>query len=194
MGLKLITAPASSPVSLAEAKAQLRVTTADDDAQISLFIKAATAAAERFCGRAFVEQVWDYTIDAFPAGGAAIELPLPPLIELIGLFTSDAAGLEAELDAGSYRVDAASEPARVMPAGGSWPSSGGARLRLRAGYLDQSSPPLEAVPFDVKASILIMVGTLYNNRESIVIGATAVQLPWTAEHLLRLHRMHTAIG
>src|ERR1051325_11329554 len=92
MALTLSTAPTVEPVSLDEAKGQVRVELDfhSDDALILGLIAAARRLAEVFCGRAFLTQTWDLTLDAFPSGWGprwpatlggrdAIRLPRPPL-------------------------------------------------------------------------------------------------------------------
>jgi hypothetical protein len=64
--IKLNTAPAVEPVTLAEAKLHLRVDFTDDDTLITMLIGAARVAAENICRRAFVTQKWDLYLDAFP--------------------------------------------------------------------------------------------------------------------------------
>ena len=79
MSLQLNTPPAAEPVTLAEAKAWLRVDTGDDDdALITSLISAARARAEWHTGRAFVTQGWTLWLDCWPSGACA-EIPLPPL-------------------------------------------------------------------------------------------------------------------
>jgi uncharacterized phiE125 gp8 family phage protein len=59
----LVTPPTIEPVSLAEAKAHLRVTEADDDALIAGYILAARHAAESYIRGALITQTWDYSLD-----------------------------------------------------------------------------------------------------------------------------------
>jgi uncharacterized phiE125 gp8 family phage protein len=198
MGVTVVTAPQTLAVSLEEAKLHLRVDHADDDALIELFLKAAIANAESFLGRRLIDQTLDAFLDAFPRGG--IEVPYPPLIELQGLFYRDSAGNEQEADAATYIVDASSSPARVsMPVGQMWPTTqarqNAVRIRYRAGYLDQGvSPPVANVEPDIKVAILMNLGTLYNSRESIVVGSTPTKMPWGAEELLRRHRVELSMA
>jgi uncharacterized phiE125 gp8 family phage protein len=206
VGLKLVTAPANDPVSLAEAKAHLRVETNDEDLLIEAFVKAATEHVDGprgFLGRALVDQTWDYYLDTFPSdctGDLPIKLPLPPVIEVTGVFYQDSAGVEQTFSAASYTVDTYAEPARiVLTSSGSWPTvnevANAVRVRFRAGYVDASySPAVDAVPFSIRAAILLHVGDLYNNRESVVVGQTVATLPWAAEQLLRPHRHYLGLA
>jgi uncharacterized phiE125 gp8 family phage protein len=197
VALKLITAAGSNPLTLAEVKAHLRVDHSDDDTLITAMLQGATAHAERFLGRALIDQTWDLYLDEFPDDDEAIEVPLPPLIAVTGVFYRATDGSEIEIDAGDYEVDTASEPGRII-VDTSWPTPGDVanpvRVRFRAGYLDQSSPPAAAVPFDILAALKLIIGSLYEHRESVVVGSSAVSLPWGAEQLLRQHRVHTAMA
>lgn len=190
MALKLITPPASYPLSLDEAKQQLNVDFSDQDALITAFLAAATAHAQQFTGRAFIDQTWELTIDEFPDN--EIEIPNPPLIEVVSIKYDDSDGNEVTLDASEYVVDDQSEPGWVIPSD-SWPSSfdgiNAVRIRYRAGYLTTDSPQSSNVPDDIKSAIRLYLGTLYANREHIVIGQTATQMPWACEALLRPHRV-----
>ncbi len=197
MALKLITPPATYPITLAEAKAQIREVATDFDDEITAFIKAATAHAEEFTGRAFIDQTWELTYDAFPAN--ELQIPKPPLIEVVSVKYDDANGDEQTLDGSLYVVDAQSEPAWLVPADNLWPTPfdgiNSVRIRFRAGYLDTaSSPQVENVPWDIKAAIKLFVGSLYANREHMVIGQTVVLMPWASEQLLRFHQIRLGMA
>ncbi|MCK4385369.1 MAG: phage head-tail connector protein [candidate division Zixibacteria bacterium] len=76
MRLKLKTAPAVEPVTLTEAKNQLRVDGAEDNALITALITTARQLAERDTKRAFITQTWKMYLDSVPE---EIEIPKPPL-------------------------------------------------------------------------------------------------------------------
>lgn len=194
MARKLVTAASTYPVTVAEAKAHLREVDSDNDDLIETLVKAATGHAEKYLGRALINQTWDLYLDDFPDDDEPIEIPLPPLIEVVGVFTRDADGNEDEVDLDSVIIDLASEPARVSIGSGSWPTVdddviNAVRVRFRAGYVDNSVSPAEGdVPDDIKAAILLHVGALFAHREEVVIGQAANLLPWGAKALLDLHR------
>jgi uncharacterized phiE125 gp8 family phage protein len=160
MSLQLLTPPAAEPVTLADAKAHLKLDTSDEDALVSTLVTAARARAEWHTGRAFVTQRWCLRLDAWPHGDA-VEIPLPPLVGVEQVATTDASGIRTVLDATAYRVDSASEPGRVIFA--HRPPSLRARdcveISFTAGYGDAST-----VPAPVKEAILEIVADLHTHR------------------------------
>jgi hypothetical protein len=76
MPLILTAAPAAEPVSLAEAKAFLRVAHADEDVLISDLVQSAREPVEAVPGLALITQSWRVPLDAWPerlAGGIEID-------------------------------------------------------------------------------------------------------------------------
>lgn len=200
MALRLITAPAVEPMTLAEVKAHLRVDDTDDDALIELYIKAATAyvdGEDGFLGRALVTQTWELVIDEFPEN--EIMIPLPPLQSVSSVKYDDGAGVEQT--ASNYTVDDASEPGWIVPDTSGWPSTfdgiNAVRIQFVAGYLPNSdSPPDLAanVPGSIKAAMLLLIGAAYANREQTVVGVISTQLPWGVEQLLRPYRVQLGMA
>lgn len=169
MALKLITAPASEPVTLTEAKAHLRIDTTDDDALITSLIIAARSEAEKITRRALVNQTWELALDSFHC--REISLPFPRLQSVTSVKYVDVSGVEQTLDTLMYQVDADSEPARIAPVYGAfWPATmvqlNAVRIRYVAGY----GAAAATVPDAIKAWIKVRVATLYENREGISSG------------------------
>jgi uncharacterized phiE125 gp8 family phage protein len=104
MSLQLLAPPAAEPVTLAEAKAHLKLDTSDEDALVAALITAARARAEWHTGRAFVTQRWRLRLDAWPQQGV-IELPLPPLVSVEDL---------AELELAREAIREASDLVHLM--------------------------------------------------------------------------------
>jgi uncharacterized phiE125 gp8 family phage protein len=174
MALKLITAPAVEPLTLAEAKLHLRVTGSDEDALITSLIVAARRMAEQRSGRALCDQTWELALDAFPAG--AIELPRPPVSSIVSIKYLDAAGADQTLAADQYALDNYGGQHWALPAQDvAWPgtlaAANAVKVRFVAGY-----GAAAAVPADIKAWLLLAIGTLYAQRETVVADQ-AVELP-----------------
>lgn len=166
MALKLITAPAEKPVTLAAAKLHCKVDVTDDDTLLTALIAAATEQAEHRTGRALITQTWELALDAFPA--VEIELPLVPAASITSIKYLNTAGVEQTIDSLEYGLDTYdSQRHWVIPASDfEWPASYDAanavKVRYVAGYGDAA-----AVPESIKAWILMAVGAWYANREAI---------------------------
>jgi uncharacterized phiE125 gp8 family phage protein len=178
MALNRIVDAATEPISLAEAKAHLRVTHAGEDTLIAAMIIAARQACEGETGRSLVTQTWEKTLDLFPD---AIELPNPPVLAIVSVQYIDATTtLTTTLAPVSYALDNKSEPGWLVPAYGyDWPTPldviNAVTVTYLTGYGDAS-----AVPEVLKAWIKLHLGNLYANRESFVLGALVAPLPFAA--------------
>ena len=121
MALKLITAPATEPVTSTEAKSHLRVDTTADDTLIGTLITAARQHVEAHLRRALITQTWELVTDAFPVGDV-LRLPLPPLVSVTSIKYTDEDGAESTFSSGLYVVDTDSTKGRVVLKNGeTWP-------------------------------------------------------------------------
>lgn len=161
MALRLITAPATEPVSSTEAKLHLKVDGSTDDTLIAALISAARILCEDFQGRGYITQTWELTLDAFPE--SPFELPRAPLASVVSIKYKDAAGVETTMAATDYVLDLSSEPGRVALADGkSWPSAdlypvGAVKIRYTVGGA--------TAPVNVKQAILLTIGGWYEDRQ-----------------------------
>ena len=187
---RLITPPIVAPVSLSLMRKHVREDSGEQDDVAVLYIEAGAASVEEYTGRALASQVWDFWVSGFPASGErGILIPKPPLIEILGVFYRNTAGLEVELAASAYEVDRSGTDARLVAVGSSsWPSTvasgaNAVRIRFRAGYVDGSSPELSVVPAPLQQAVLLMAGHFYSNREAVSVGVMAVEMPMTVKWL-----------
>ena len=87
--------------------------------------------------------------------GFGFLIPMSPLVSVDAIEYIDEAGVNQMLSAGAYKVDADSEPARVLPAyGRAWPSTrqeiNAVRMSFTLGY-----GAAAAVPKGIKAAIIM---------------------------------------
>lgn len=187
MALKLITAPSTLPVSLAEAKLHLRIDAADEDALVTALISAATQGAEQETGRAIMPQTWAVTLDAFPE---AIELMRTPVQSVTSVKYFDEAGVQQTLPGSLYSLDNSEDAgfAYVVPAYDTdWPDTrdqvNAVEVIYTAGYADAA-----AVPEIIKAWIKLRVGALFENREAWTLGKSIEPNPFV-DRLLDPYRL-----
>lgn len=161
--LRLITPPASLPVTLAEARDYLRVDSDFEDAGISALIAAAVNLLDGrngILGRCLEPQTWELVLDRFPTG-AEIRLPLGPVASVTSIAFTDPAGAEGIVAAPDFELDAMSAfGAWIVPHSGfAWPATmevvNAVRVRFVAGT---------GTPAGVKAAILDMVASRYDAR------------------------------
>jgi uncharacterized phiE125 gp8 family phage protein len=146
--LSVVTPPASELLTLAEAKAWLRldasVSSADDDLILDL-VKAARELMQDLTGRTILRTRWLYAGPYFPYW--TLQLPMPPFASLVSVGYDDADGVAGTLDADGYRLTAGTDPAALLPAyGTAWPLTqpGGlsaVRVTYDAGHADAASAP-----------------------------------------------------
>ena len=189
MALILITAPTVEPVSLAEAKAHLRIDIDDDDTLIGGLITAARSHLEGIARPklAMITQTWDYIADSFPQGDT-FEMRPYPLQSITSIKYTNSAGVEATFSSANYQVDASSQPGRLrLKTAASWPAvtlreMNGLAIRFVAGYGAAGS----AVPIQLRQAVLLLVGHWYENREPVLTtGMMVAPLPMTVDALFR---------
>lgn len=171
MALIRITAPAVEPLTLAEAKLHCRVDGSDEDALITALIVAAREQAEHETGRALVTQTWELVHDVFPEAFVLRRAPIQSVTSL--KYLDSATGAEQTLDPADYLLDKDSEPGYVVPAYGkawpaTWPVPNAVRVRYVCGYGLGA-----AVPVAIKQWMLLAIGTMYAQRETLIAGQAA---------------------
>lgn len=188
MRLKLVTAPASEPVSLAEAKAQLRVDGNDENDFITGLIEAARLYFEEAAWRAFITQTYRLNLDEWPEDDE-IELPRPPLQSVTSVVYLDEDGDSTTLPTANYIVDTDSEPGRIVLASNqNWPTvdlypANPIQITFVAGYGDESTD----VPATYRLGIKLLIGHWFENREDS-IEAAIKSIPLGVESLIWLDR------
>jgi uncharacterized phiE125 gp8 family phage protein len=183
--------PIAEPVTLAEAKAHLRVSGSSEDMLIAALITAARVHLELSLGRAMIAQGWSWFLDQWP-DEPVLELPLAPVQSIAAVRVQAADGIVA-LAPSAYLLDGHGEPprlatreraswARLAPA----PALGvnGIEIDLVAGY----GPSAADVPRPLRQAILLMLAHWFQNREPIEVGAEGQVLPEMVAELVGPYR------
>lgn len=186
------TPPAVEPVTVAEAKAHLRVDISDDDTYIGTLITAAREWCEQYLDRTLVNTQWVMRFDSFPY---EIELPRPPIASsgtttAVSLTYTLGDDSTATLSTATYRVDRNSTPGVVRQLrAGSWPGNlddyNAVSVTWWAGYGSAGS----SVPATIRHAILLLVGHWYESRQAAVgTGAVPQDVPYGVKSLLSSQR------
>lgn len=191
MGLIRTVAPAAEPFTVAEAKEHLRV---DGDAENTLIeyqLKAAREYVESQTGRQLMLATYQLTLDGFPALNrngmifdAPIRLPKTPLSSVTSIAYIDSAGASQTLAAGKYIVDTALEPGQIDPAYGEvWPATQDRAKTVTVTYVAGYSAAGN-VPPGLRAATMLMLGNLFERRESTISGTIIAKVPLAVESLI----------
>lgn len=196
-GLRLNTAPATEPVSVATLKDHARVDGDDEDTLLATYLQVARERVEQATGRALVLQTWDMFFDRFPA---VIKIPKAPLSSVTHVKYTDTNGNEQTLSSSLYQVDTKSEPARIIPAYEEiWPVTrtimNAVEVQFVAGYAGtaDTSPDYSAIPQSILQAIMMIAADYERHRQDTVmpdVSATQYhQFPMGARALLNQHRV-----
>lgn len=193
MGLSLVTPPALDPLSLAEAKAHLRVTSSDEDGLIAGYILAAREYVENQTHLRLITQTLDYTIDdEWPCSTVRgywrnrIEFPVKPVTAVTSITYVDGNGSSQTLASDQYRLRNDGPVHYVEPVYGvTWPTvrCQGAAITVR--FVAGGS--LSDVPNGIMQAMRLLVAHANENREAVA-GGNFVEVPLGVEGYLSPHR------
>lgn len=196
MRLTLVTGPTSEPLTVDEARAHLR-SPMDDDQYVAALIPAAREIFENETGRQLMAATYRLYLDGFPRHRTTpIELLRPPLYEVVRVrYRSNGAWVEWD----EYLTDSftgeAPMPGVLYPmSGSSYPSTDAGpdtvEIEYTCGYVghDPDYDLYTKVPRSIRSTLLLMIGDLYEHRESKITG-TMVTENRTLARLLNRYRL-----
>ena len=190
--------PTERCVSVAFAKSHLRVDQDVENELIALYLDAAIEDCAKEAGRAFDQQTYRLTASAWPGCGY-IPIPIAPIVSVATVKYADVDGNEQTLPAEAWYFDPRPEGGAIVLTSSFLSPTlygrfGDVRIDFEAGYdVDDGSSamlPELTLPAVAKAAILLTVGHYYANRESVIVGKTATELPAGARRLLSRIRIY----
>lgn len=158
-----------SLLSLADAKIHLKLLHDAEDSEILAGIGVAEAYAESMTGASLRVQTLDGALPGFPAG-TEINLPWPPLIEVVSVTYRDPYGASVVLPASTYVAVKRRGVARIVLVNGqSWPDTDlhpeAVVVRWRCGYR-QDVPAEAAETVNARHAVRLLLGHWYYSREA----------------------------
>jgi len=179
-----LTDPSIEPISVREAKEQIRSTQPQGDVMIMRFIRAARDAAEAAMNRGLLTQTWQLTLNRF---ADVIWLPQAAPLQNDALATPSTAviveyydidGVLQTLASSAYYVDTVCRPARLLRAPQHvWPNTQSDRLTgsVVITYVVGWTTP-EAIPERIKHGIRLYVGYMNADRDGMDPGGNAARM------------------
>ncbi|NBX02714.1 MAG: hypothetical protein EBR02_01340 [Alphaproteobacteria bacterium] len=163
--LSRVVAPASEPVTLAEAKLYLRVDGHNEDVLIGDLIVAARMQAEHFLRRSLITQTWKAGYDYHDMCGVA--LPLGPVQSIVSVTVFSAEDTPQILSADTYYLNEAKDTILFSV------FTGGDKIEVVyvAGFGDTT-----AVPRPIKIGMLAHIAAMYDNRGDMGEGGLPAQI------------------
>lgn len=177
--------PVAEPVTLAEARAHLRLDHTSDDELLAGLIRAARQEVERSTGLALLVQSWRLALDRWPRSGRAV-LAIHPVREVLSVTVFGSEGEASLLAPSGYEADTLSRPARIhfseMPAPGR--VMNGIEIDFAAGFGEAGTD----VPDLLRRAILLLVAHWYEFRTGFGPGDQPVSYPAGYDRLISGYR------
>jgi len=192
----------SYPITVPEALDHLRLPTDDvttpEWLEIERLIGAATEWTESYCKRAWMTGSKTALFDCFPTTPAYIKSDrnlaltggVVASVDSVTYYDTDY--VQQTISPSDYRLVVDHEVSKLYPGmGKDWPTDACDEPKHVAVTFTVGEASVASVPASVKAAILLIVGSLYENREqgSIEQGITSVAAPVQAENLLHPYKL-----
>jgi uncharacterized phiE125 gp8 family phage protein len=146
--------------------------TADEVAIFNALIPTASEAAQVFTRRGIAHGQYEIRIDAFPANGEAIEIPLPPVHSINSVTYIDTNGVEQTLVEGvDFRAAIYGEPCTIEPVS-TWPTARAQAhaitITLTTGYDGETART--TLPEPMRLGMLQLIKFWYDNRDAALVN------------------------
>ncbi|WP_114390241.1 head-tail connector protein [Notoacmeibacter marinus] len=184
MALFRTAGPEPEPISLADAKAHLRVDHDTEDELIAALIVMAREVTERRCSLVLGRQNWRLTCDAVCTAEPTL-LPLQPVRAIDAVTVYDEFGVARALDVESYRLCGNRRPAsvafRTLPT--AVDMENGVEIDIAAGF------DADDIPAPLRQAMMLLIGQGYETRGGFSASEQPVAVPQGYEVLVQPFRL-----
>lgn len=177
-----------SPVTLADVRQHLRIEHQEEDSYLIGLISGSLSIAEQFIDGIIADREYEYLLDQFPN---CIELPLRPVdIDSITISYTDDEGNPQTVSS----FDTSSTPYSITlgpDLGDQWPSVSASKDNIKIQFTAGYAAATGEVPGAIKSALLMLAGTLYDQREDHSAGIVLKAVPTSSSYLLEPYRKVT---
>ena len=182
-------AASTAILTTAEAKTHLKVDTDADDTYIDNLVSAATESAQIFTNRYFINTTITQHGDTWSDIATLFKSKVSSITH-IKYFDSD--NTEQTLATSVWLSDINHQPARIgLKPNQSFPSLADRINAVNCKYVVGYGSAASDVPEGIREGVLLIVGNLYENRQEVVVGRIATELPKSAQYLLEQYKIQT---
>ena len=185
--LRVDTAAAAPVYTTAQMKAFLKVDVTDDDTLIDNLIEAATESCQIYTNQYFINTVVTQYSDNWKE---FYTLYKSPVVSITHVKYYDSDDTQQTLASSNYILGHYSKPARIgVAVDGELPNLStrinAVEVKYTVGYGTHSTD----VPEGIRAAIALTCGNWYENRQSVITGRTATELPLSSQYLLNQYKI-----
>ena len=187
--LSLVTGPAALPISLAEAKEQMRVEHEYDDATILRLINAAVAFVDvqGALGKAMITQTWAQWVGMVPG---TVTLFLGPVQSVSAIKYYDTDGNLQTATLSDFDIFGTPTKTTVAPKSGkAWPVAQNRPDAIRIEYVIGYGDSASDVPQTIRHALMMLVAHWYENREGAQERVLS-DVPFGFNELIGIERGH----
>lgn len=173
-----VTPPSDLPLTIEEMRRQCNITSSGDDAMLNFLCKAGVDYLDGYTGilgRCLMPQTWRIDLDEWPS--CHFRLPLAPVQSITEIKYFDPTNQQLTWNAANYALyEDALSPFVAWSSGISPPSIyerlDAVSVTFVAGYGSRA-----LVPAGIKHGLLMWIGTMFMQRENIILGTIVSELP-----------------
>lgn len=184
---RLVTGPASEPLTLSEAKESLFIGDSETayDTYITNLITASREYVEGQIWRPLITQTWALNLDKDEVNSLIKNINKAPLQSVTSVQYYDTNNALQTLATSKYEVDIYSNPGRfrLLEVPQVYDRFNTMQITFVCGYGSAS-----AVPKRIKQAMLMIIGHLFANRQDVVTGTQIHQVPDNSSRLLEPYR------
>ena len=182
---KLVTGPSSEPITLGEAKLYLRVDDSTEDALITAIITAARRKFENDTYHYLMPQTWELYLNQNEINAEQISINKSDITAISSVKYYDQSNTQQTLSTNDYQTAIQGRPYSIQltTVPQVYNRLEAMVIRFTLGYTNAA-----AVPEDIKTAIKTLIGTLYENRQTVVTGTQVNEVPDTYRFIMENYR------